>query len=321
MRRPRPGVTPTLSAVLRDVKDWAAEYELAQAGQATDYRIVFYYLSGPSKQRMEVVEDQLKPGLVEDWPLPGEYEIDALDSNNTSLLDEPWHAHHLDKEALVRGARAQDEHPAQALFEDYRIRLRNQRGELDRAEARERAAKGDLEIAETKIRTLTRENSDAKLAQERAEARASFAEEKRKEAEAAFEQLESEHAELKPHIQMFVDHGFDRLVQFFGAAPANSTGTPNQMHDAGGAPPPPVQGNDPPPPGAEDPIGRLDELFEGVIYDREVCKALVDQGIITWATVRALVWGRTKVDLGPVPQWEVWAQNAAGEPEAERKAG
>jgi hypothetical protein len=312
MRKPRPGVTPTLSAVLQDVKEWSADYELTNAGQVPDFKIVYYYLSGPQKQRMEVVKDQLLPGTVEDWPLPGEYEIDVLDSLNESLLEEPWRAQHLDKDSLVRGARS-DENPAQVLFEEYRIRLRNQAADRDRAEAKERKAKDELDVAEEKIRKLSRSNAEYQLAAEQAAARQAYAEEKQKEAEAAFEQLETENAELKPHIQMFFDHGFDRLVQFFGAAPAMAANNTGNAPSADG---PPLQGNDPMPPGAEDPIGRLDDLFKAVIYDREICQHLVDQGILTWAQVRALVWCRTKVDLGPEPQWAEWAKNADTEPTA-----
>lgn len=318
MRRPRPGATPTLTAVLRDVAEWRAEYELANAGQSTDYKLVYYYLSGPNRARMEIVAEQLEPGRVEDWPLPGEYEIDALDSNNQSLLEEPWRASHLDKDALVRG-RDQDQNPAQVLFEEYRIRLRSQNAETARAEARERQAKADLEVAEAKIRTLTREKADAQLAQHQAEARASVAEAKQKEAEEAFEQLEQENAELKPHIQMFFDHGFDRLVQFFGASPANST-SPTSGTDAHVPGAAPAQGNDPAPPGAEDPVGRLDDLYDAVLYNRDVCRELVEQGVISWAAVRALIWLRTKVDLGPEPRWDEWTE-AADAPAPERKAG
>lgn len=324
-RAPIPGVTASLPDVLQQLEQWERDAGMPGDDQVLDYRVVCLF-TGPNRKQISIPRDHLKPGTAEDWPMPGDYEIRVLDSNNEPMTD-PWFASHFDKDTLTRARSGGDDMNQLRLVldanEDSRIQIRNQRAWLNEAEARERKAKDALNLAEDRVGELTRKIAAAEHARTKAEADRDVAFAKRDEAIAAAEQLEEELNTFKAPIAMFVDEGLEKLAQFFGVgapAPANNTGpssAPGQDVAAAGAAAAPGAGNpnpDPPPPGAEDPmqaVADLGVLFERCIYDREVLRQLVEAGVLEWEHVRRLVWYRLKVDLGPVPKWEEWAAGDA----------
>lgn len=333
-RAPIPGVTPSLADALQQIEEWERDAGMPGDDQVLAYHVVCHFLSTPNRKPMSVPREHLKPGALDDWPMPGDYEIRIVDSNNANLTD-PWYATHFDRESIQRASRTDDSsnNPARMFLdftEDQRIQIRNQRAWLNEAESRERRAKHDLNLAEDRVSELTRKLTAAEHARVKAEADRDVAQAQRQEAIDAAEQLEEELNTFKAPIAMFVDEGLDKLAQFFGmgARAANNTTAPSsgaQDIGAAGAAAAPGAGNpnpDPPPPGADDPLQAITDLnamFERCIYDREILRKLVEAGVFEWDLVRRLVWYRLKVDLGPEPKWDEWAA-ADAQQAAERGA-
>lgn len=300
-RRPRPGVTPTLAAALRDVALWEDSVNQPE-GATIDYTLEYVWI-GPGGKRQEVIKEQLTEGFTDGWPMPGEYEITPLDSNGEPLI-EPFRALQLDKDALARSSRPEDGPAALmlAMSEDARITIRNQRANIDAAEKRERAAREELNKALDQVAKLTRESAQLKITADRAMSDMELAVARQQEAEEAYTGLENEILEFRPHVQIAVDHAMHKLTSIFGLAADNVadnvSANTNTSEDSV------PEGTDPRPPGCENPVQTLDELYEAVIYNWQLCRYLVDNNVITWDLVRRLVWLRKKIDLGPTPVWD-----------------
>lgn len=304
-RRARPGVTPNLAAILRDIEIWESKINLPD-GATVDYTFEYVWI-GPQGKRQEIVKEQLTSGFGDDWPMPGEYEITALDSNGEPI-EEPWRATHFDKDSLSRG-RPEDGPAALmlAMSEDARITIRNQRASIESAERREKTAKQELNIALDQIADLMRKQANLTLTAERAVADKDLAEGRQKEAEDAYAQLENDILEFRPHVQIAVDHGMARLGQILGVATdnvANSIGAGATDSPSETSSQETYDGADPPPPGCEKPMESLDELYEKIIYNPALCRYLVENGVISWDLVRRLIWLRRHVDLGDTPVWD-----------------
>ena len=327
-RAPIPGVTASLADVLEQLEQWERDAGMPGDDQVLDYHVVCIF-TGPDKKPSSVPRAHLKPGAAEEWPMPGEYEIRVLDSNNAPLTD-AWFARHFDKDSLTRARNPDEGNPMRIVLdmtEDQRIQIRNQRSWIDQAESRERKAKDQLALAEDRVSELTRKLTAADHAKTKAEADRDVAFEQRQEALNAAEQLEEELNTFKAPIAMFVDEGLEKLAQFFGVGvrAANNTQAPSSGTTSSGAPDVAAAGAaatpgtanpnpDPPPPGAEDPmqaVQDLGDLFERCIYDREVLRQMIEAGVLDWELVRRLVWYRMKVDLGPTPKWTEWAAGDA----------
>lgn len=72
------------------------------------------------------------------------------------------------------------------------------------------------------------------------------------------------------------------------------------------------EGRDPPPPGAED-RAALERQLMDVIFDLPKCRSVVEQGILSWDTVRAIQWLVTGRDAGETPKWDEWAAELISE--------
>lgn len=334
-RRRRPNSTLSLEAAFDQVARWKQEIEHprgegedgAPLDPVIDYEIVITYIAPGGTRRQEVTEDQARKGR-DGTPLPGEYEIDAVDSNGDSILPEPWKATEYDPDAVKDLAKGNgvEQHPAVQLFaaaaENARIDLRDMRFEVNAARKREKDARDELNTKIDEIGRLHREKAAEQIKRERAEAEMNLAIAQRAEALEALEFLQKEVEGWKPHIAMAVDHGMQKLgALVMGESASNEQTQPSEAQ--GEAPatasdqPDTVMGDDPPPPGAEDPRARTIETIQALILNDETMIMLVREGFITWSLARAVRWNFTHVDIGEEPNWNEVMPDEPGEPEAE----
>ena len=340
-RRRRANATLSLDAALEQVERWKQEIEhprgeTAEGGlvePVIDYQIVITYIAPGGTRRQEVTEKEAKEGRDGSGPLPGEYEIDAVDSNGESILAEPWKATVYDPDSVKELAKGggSEQHPALALFtaagEEARITIRDQRYEIEAARKREQKARDELNLKIDEIGRLMREKSNESLRADRAIAEMELAKGREKEALEAFEGLKAETESWRPHIAMAIDHGIERLgpmlmgesVPMASNDPPIESAQPQQQQQAQ-SDGPTFEGNDPPPPGAEDPRARASEFLETTVRNIDVLWMLVHEGAIPWELARAIYWNVTHVDLGPdEPNWdEVMGDN--GEPDPQEGA-
>ncbi len=323
-RRRRHGVTLTIAAVLADVAlfEKTIDPSLAEDGEASiDHEVQYTYI-GPNGRRIGVTKEQLVGnGENDNWPLPGVYEIDIVNSEGNSVLPEPWRAEHFDKDSLIESAKERDGNPGAQLFavlgEEARISIRNQRHEINHAQARERSAREDLEKQIDVNAQLQKEKNAAIAIAERADAEKDLAVKRQNVAEEALHALENELAYMKPQIAAAVDHGIAQFGKMLGVqGEATNDGEPNAPPGEDGDAT--AQERAPAPPGADNPAAVLNDLLEKVVFNPDVCRELVEQGFLSWETVRAIVWVQRGVDLGSEPDWGDEDQ-AASEPD--RKAG
>lgn len=297
----RPERTLTIAAAL----DAVAKYEKAADARAIDSatpildrELTYTYIS-PAGKRIGVSRENLT-GQIEGWPLPGDYEIDVVDSNGESIPDEPWRATEFDKDSLL-AVKTSGDNPANGLMssimEESRIIIRDQRIRINQAEARETKAREDLTAKIDLINDLQKKKNDAELAAGKAIADRDLANEKQKEAEAALAYLEDSMASMKPHIAMAVDHGLQRFGELLGATEPDAA--PSETE-----PPPAQDGEDPPPAGVDDRAKLMNDLLAAVIIDESMLMELTHRGVIPWAQARALYWLIKKKDIGEEPNWD-----------------
>src|SRR6185369_8278962 len=124
-RRRRANATLSLDAAFEQVERWKGEIEhprgeTEEGGLVEpiiDYEIVVTYIAPGGTRRQEITEEEAKKGRDGNDPLPGEYEIDAVDSNGQSILAEPWRATVYDPDSVKDLAKSGNEqHPALQLF-------------------------------------------------------------------------------------------------------------------------------------------------------------------------------------------------------------
>ena len=283
----------TLPALLQSLARWEAAIGPNQGQTALDFRVVYTYVAADGR-RLEILREQLEEGRSDDWPLPGDYEIDVVDSVGASLLRSPWRGVHFDRDALREPRTTRNAYDATLtqLLEESRIALRNSRADLDRAERRAKEAREELESKIDALAQVARERNAAICERDRAVADAELERTKRNDAELAFAELERDVEGFRPHLEMIVDHGIARTLELVGLGDAKSDSSATPESDAAS-----------PPAGAEDPRARVSELMHAAIYNRGIARGLVEQGLLSWETLRALVWLDRGLDLGPTPEW------------------
>lgn len=322
-RRRREGVTLTISAILADVATFEKEVDpsVAEDGSASiDHEVQYTYVA-PSGRRMGVTKEQMQ-GKEDGWPLPGIYEVDIVNSNGDSILPAgPWKAEHLDRDSLMK-ADEKEGNPAVQLFtamgEEARITIRNQRADINAAQARERAARDDLNTQIDVAAKLQKEKNAAIAIAERAEAEKELAEERQKVAEEALAQLQNEIAYMKPQIAEAVDHFISQTGKLLGVQDPTNDVRPATQDAEQSANPSHAPDGSPAPPGAEEPRVVLNDLLERVIFNADVCEELVNQGVLSWETVRAIVWIQTGQDPGPEPVWPPAEEEPVADAEPQR---
>lgn len=262
-------------------------------GATIDYRPVYVWIS-PSGVRRTVTKAHLEGGTgqgLDGWPLPGEYQVTFVDSNDEAIGD-TWIGEHIDRDTLL-AAQPDKDAGAQSVMalvrtvnEEARLTISNQRRALDEAIKREERARKAENEAKDALRALQDENARLKLAAERAAADKSYAEAKQIEAETAYTELDKSVRGWQPQIHMAVDHMTAKLFEKFGAQLPWQPDTKD--------------------PETEEARQVLNTLLEALIFDIEVVKPLVEAGKISWDHVRFVAINSMNQDPGPMIDWTLW---------------
>lgn len=339
--RRRDTTTETIPSMLAQVDRYLLSIDggnrdgTEDAAQILDCHMVYTFISPEGGVRVGVERDQLE-GKTDGWPCVGKYEADYVDSNDVSVLPEPWTAVQFDPDALKELAKGRQHggggHDSigslvEELLSSARIETRNARARAEAAERRADLAREETNRKVDTINRLQREKNDALMQAEKANAGEALAKARQLEAEENLERIENEIAEFKPHIQAGVDQMVHHIKAAFGdgdmmlPGAASQANGGNGAHANGSAGPQPAgdEDADPRPPLAEDPLACGDELLEAVVLDAEVARELHKMGILRWELIRAVIWMKTKRDLGPDP---VWGDETEAPPQrAERRNG
>ncbi len=340
--RRRDTTTDTIPAMLAAIDRHLLSVEggLRDSSEAPtlDCHMVYTFIDAKGG-RHGIERDQLE-GKVDGWPLVGKYEADYVDSNDVSALGEPWYAVQFDPEALKELAKSGGHGGSgngsmgelvDQLMGTARIENRNLAARALAAETRADKARAEFDRLVDQVGKLQREKNDATMSRDKAIADKELSDEKRKEAEQALEFLEAQLASMKPQVAMAVDHFIGRGMEAMGveslalqtSETSNGSGTPANGASANGThvngstgTTPPAADADPAPPLADDPVACMEDLLAATVFDPEVARELIAQGILSWDTIRALAWLKTHRDPGPVPPWDVdpnWQAGAASD--------
>ena len=314
MTRRRDTVSNTLPTMLAEIDRYSRSIDGAlrdpSAAPQLDCHWVFTFISASGK-RIGVERGQLD-GSADGWPLPGRYEADYVDSEGNSVVQEPWRGEQLDPDDLREAMkRRENESPATFLFEQYQIQMRGQRAELDAARTREAAARVDLNKQVDIAADLQRKKNDAVAQAAKAIADKELAESRQKEAEDALEALERDLSRFKPQLHAVADRMIQRGIEAFGgdvklvladetSAANGANGGANGKHAS-----PPAEPRDAPFDGAaaEDVPRHVNDVLRATVFDPEVARELYAMGILSWETIRSLLYLQYGRDLGPDPVW------------------
>jgi hypothetical protein len=302
--RRRGNSKPIISAILQQIEAWKtiADMPSGDTGAKLDYEFEWIYIS-PSGKRREVTKSELD-GTTDGWPLPGTYEVTAIDSNGDPLPGmDPWIAEHVDKDTLAETKAQATDNPlmnaVHGLLEEARVTIRDQRRQIDDITKRQNDAEDKMRTAQRQLAEAQQKMAESELVAQRALADKNFAEAKQKEAEDAYTELDRSINAFEPQIKAGVDRVMERFLgPFVPTAPAeNDDDPPSQKRVVAPAP-----GGDDTPERAK---AVVDDLLE-TMMDIDVCRPLVESGRLEWATVRYVVWKYTGEDVGPEIDWSAW---------------
>lgn len=322
----RTTATYSLTSALKAVDSFVAAQNPAlskgEDGEATahiDFEVVYIY-SSPSGIKQIVDRDNLE-GKVDEWPMPGEYEIRAEDSNGDLIVDNAvWRATHYSKDSLVSAKEnGADTTPGGLLFmqlmDTARIENRTLGADANLArKARDDARRENDRLSEV-IGKLQKEKNEMMLERDRSSANESLAKERLADAMMLIQKQEDDLAEFKPQIGEIVDRGFKHLGEWLGLPDGPGNDKPSGI---GFKPPASNPNPDPAPPGVAEAADCASVILAKIVLDDDTLCGLCKAGIIDWEYARVIRWKMTGEDIGEEPDWSAESEDAV--PDAQEGA-